>query len=105
MHNKPRLTSISLINENSLQIVFAKNWYQEDINALTTLILNSFEDHQVIETISGADREYCRFEWHKNYFVINFECYSESCWIEHETTPNIALLKSIERCLQLQNNI
>ena len=101
MPNKPLLASISLINENSLQLVFAKNWYQEDINALTTLILNSFEDHQVIETISGADREYCRFEWQKNYFIINFECYSESCWIEHETTPNIALLNSIKQCLDL----
>lgn len=101
MYNKAQLASVSLINENSLQVSFTENWYQEDIKALTTLIFSYLKDHQVIESISGADREYCRFEWQHNYYVINFECYSESCWIENETTVNTVSLKSIKQCLDL----
>lgn len=55
MHNKPQLASVSLINENSLQITFTENWYQEDIEVLTTLIFNYIKDYQIIESISGAD--------------------------------------------------
>lgn len=100
MHSKIQLTSVHIINEDSLQINFAKNWYQEDIKSFTTFILGHLDAHHVIEVISGADREYCRFEWQQHYFVLNFECYSESCWIENETTPNFNLLTSIKQYLE-----
>ena len=100
MHSKIQLASIYTINKNSLQINFIDRWHQEDIKSLTSFILNHLKAHHVIEVISGADREYCRFEWQKDYFVLNFECYSESCWIENETTPNFTLLTSIKQCLE-----
>lgn len=96
---KISIASVTLINPNSLQVVFNDNWYQEDITTLALYVLCLLEDHHVIETISGADREYCRFEWQQNHFIINFECYSESCWIENETIPNTTLLNSIKQCL------
>lgn len=95
-----QILSIDLVNQNSLQITFTEAWYQEDIPQLTSCILNYLSELHVIEKTSGADREYTRFEWQQDYFIINFECYSESCWIENETTPNIPLLSLIKENIE-----
>jgi hypothetical protein len=94
------IRSSEIINQNSLQIVFAKDWYQEDVTQLITTILSFLKDHQVLENISGADRENCRFKWRSDYFILNFECYSQSCWIENETAPDIELLTLLKQNLE-----
>lgn len=95
-----KISSIEMINSNSLQIIFSDHWYQEDTVQLTQNILNLLENHKVLEQISGGDRENCRFEWLQEYFMLNFEYYSQSCWIENETTPNIDLLNTIKQHLE-----
>ncbi len=62
MIKQRKIASSTLINENSLQINFINNWYQEDVSQLTTDILSALTGHHILETISGADRENCRFE-------------------------------------------
>lgn len=102
MAEQSKIASLILINENSLQINFTNNWYQEDVSQLTTDILSALTGHHILETISGADRENCRFEWQQEYFMLNFECYSQSCWIENETTPNLSFLNLIKQHLEAE---
>ncbi|WP_426359072.1 DUF3630 family protein [Pseudocolwellia sp. HL-MZ19] len=101
MLEQSKIASLTLINENSLQIIFHEIWYQEDVSQLTADVLSALKDHNILETISGADRENCRFEWQQEYFMMNFECYSQSCWIENETTPNLSLLTTIKQHLEV----
>jgi len=78
------ITAAKTVNSNSLQLLFNLDWYQEDTLNLSEIVFDKLEDCQILEKISGADKEYVRFIWHGHAFIINFECYSESCWIEHE---------------------
>lgn len=94
------ISSLELIESSSLQVIFTDDWYQEDVPQLTEIILSSLEGHHTLEQISGGDRENCRFEWSQEYFILNFECYSQSCWIENETTPNVDLLNKIKTHLE-----
>ncbi|GAA6171442.1 hypothetical protein NBRC116592_11120 [Colwellia sp. KU-HH00111] len=64
-----------------IDILFNKSWYQEDINLLTKLLLNKVTASQIKETILGADRENIRFQYLDAEFVLNFDYYSQSCWI------------------------
>ncbi|WP_077339755.1 DUF3630 family protein [Pseudocolwellia agarivorans] len=95
-----KISSVELVNQTSLQITFVAGWYQEDIPLLTSLVLSLLKDHYLIETTQGADREYTRFKWQDDYFILNFECYSESCWIENETKTNTPLLNLIKQYIE-----
>jgi hypothetical protein len=78
------IKSATLINHNSLQISFTNDWYQENIINLAELVFEKLDHCQTIERVSGADKEYYRFMWSEHRFIVNFECYSQSCWIENE---------------------
>jgi hypothetical protein len=39
---------------------------------------------KTLEIIMGADRAYQRFEYQSDFFTLQFECNSQSCWIEAE---------------------
>jgi len=93
------ITASEIINQNSLQLTFSDYWYQEDVPQLISNILSSLTDHHILENISGADRENCRFQWSTGYFIVNFECYSQSCWIENETASDIELLTLLQQSL------
>jgi len=95
-----KIASLIVINENCLQVNFKEDWYQEDIPQLISYLLSVLPEHRILENISGADRENCRFEWQQEYLIINFECYSYSCWIENETAPNLAILNTIKQKLE-----
>ncbi|TYK66521.1 DUF3630 family protein [Colwellia echini] len=68
--------------QDHLNILFAQNWYQEDITELSKLVFLPVEPVIIKEQNFGADREDIRFNWNENYFVLNFDFYSQSCWIE-----------------------
>lgn len=78
------ITAIKIINRNSLQVLFNDDWHQENILNLSELVFEKLDHHQIIERVLGADKEYVRFVWKQHAFIINFECYSQSCWLEHE---------------------
>lgn len=72
--------SINFIDKQ-ITVFFEQSWFQEDIPQLQQLVLDNISDHQVLEVIQGADRENIRFRWLAAEFVLNFEIYSQSCWI------------------------
>jgi len=72
-------------NENHIDIRFSTIWYQEDIPQLTELLFTRLPDVNIIEKQLGADRETYRLTIENNYLVLNFDCYSQSCWLEPES--------------------
>ncbi len=95
----PQITvqSINFADEQ-IAILFDQNWFQEDIIMLRQLLLSKIPDHQVKEVILGADRENIRFLWVSAEFVLNFDFYSQSCWIcaqDEISTPKIQSLYNL----------
>ncbi|TLU64605.1 DUF3630 family protein [Thalassotalea litorea] len=87
--------AITLSEDNIIQFRFAKMWGQEDIKQLLPLVLDKIADHQILEHVIGADREYLRFSYRGLYFMLQFESYSNACWIEAEdqfSQPGISTL-------------
>ena len=75
-----------------LSIYFENEWYQENIEALITLLLSPIMPVTIQEKIIGADRENIRFSWQNYYFVLNFDCYSQSCWLEGQGSKSTEYL-------------
>ncbi len=75
---------ISGITKQAEQLVlsFSKSWSQEDIGLLTELVFSGLASVNMQEKIIGADRENIRFSWQEQYFILNFDCCSQSCWLE-----------------------
>lgn len=81
---------------------FACFWYQDDIESLAGKILTNSPHVRIVESIQGADRENIRFVWHeKYYFTLNFDCYSQSCWVEGEDEISNQQLKDLMTALNV----
>jgi len=81
-----------------LALIFSNYWFQEDIEILTQLVFSSLTSINIQEKIIGADRENIRFSWQKHYFILNFDCCSQSCWLEGQdnaSTGHLANLYSV----------
>jgi hypothetical protein len=91
-----KITDAKLQENINLVIHFSSSWQQEDIPCLVKAIMRQLIDITVVEKIQGADRETVRLLYQKQYFSLNFELYSESCWLsveginEHLLLPEIA---------------
>lgn len=94
--NEQMIKSVKVIGDDALMIVFKQIWNQENISDLTYIFFKYLNDAIKQDCAVGADRESIRFTWQQEHFILNFECYSQSCWIEVENTPNLPLLKAIE---------
>ncbi|NMP16968.1 DUF3630 family protein [Thalassotalea sp. Y01] len=79
---------LTKINSHTVSLDLANQWDQEQALSLSQEILAKLGQHQVIETIAGADRFDCRFRFAEQDFVLHFEHYSESCWIEADDEFN-----------------
>lgn len=95
------IQTATLIAKNSLQISFNDGWYQDHIIELSKLLFDKLEYCQLTERVCGADKEYYRFVRLKHSFVVHFECYGQSCWIENEveSSSNDNLLVMLEERL------
>jgi len=96
------LSSAEVIEESSILIFFNSEWQQDNIHQLAKLVFAQLPGAMEIERVQGADRESIRIQWQQGFFVLNFECYSQSCWLEAEdeaSRENLGLLH-----LQLVNN-
>ena len=86
--------------DNVITISFQQLWDQDDIAELKSTIFEG-QDIRLIEHILGADRENFRLEWQHHIFCLNFDCYTQSCWIEaeQEIAQNLlpALLNLLKR--------
>lgn len=94
-----QIKTSTLDNNNLLLISFMQDWEQDDINLLSECIFNRLPDHKIKEHIQGADREYFRFTFNGEYLVLQFESYSESCWIEPEDQIGSKSLTLIHKLL------
>ncbi|WOH36133.1 DUF3630 family protein [Thalassotalea fonticola] len=94
-----QIQTAKLDNNNLLLISFTRGWDQDDINLLSQCIFKHLPEHQIKEHIQGADREYFRFTFNDEYLVLQFESYSESCWIEPEDQLNSQQLQKINSLL------
>jgi len=84
-------------HEDHLNINFKEEWYQEEISALIELIISPIMPIVIQEKSMGADRENIRFCWDAHYFVLNFDYYSQSSWIEGQdqaSTDYLTILHS-----------
>ncbi|KGJ97325.1 DUF3630 family protein [Colwellia psychrerythraea] len=81
-----------------LNVKFQNDWYQENIDVLIELLFLPNMQITIQERIIGADRENIRFNWNNTYYILNFECNSQSCWIEGQdvlSTEKLIHLKSV----------
>jgi len=65
-----------------LTVKFEHSWFQEDIEDLSEQLLHLLVPMKIQDKILGADRENIRFSWQGYYFILNFDCCSQSCWFE-----------------------
>ncbi len=65
-----------------LAVNFENEWFQEDIETFSEVIFEALMPISIQEKILGADRENIRFTWREHCFILNFDCYSQSCWFE-----------------------
>jgi len=94
--------SIKLIEKHPayLNISFSTKWYLEDINDLIELLFRPIMPLNIQESILGVDRENIRFEWYQHRFVVNFESYSQSCWVEGQDEQSKAYLLTLYEILR-----
>lgn len=88
---------LSLIEEQ-LSIIFKNTWFQEDINTLSQMIFKRIAKHDIKEQVLGADRETIRFTWQNAELALNFDYYSQSCWIsahDQQSQTQIPVLKNL----------
>ena len=90
------LKNMTMIEEGILSIIFVELWFQEEIDMLVGIVMAKMIDSGIIEHLKGADRESIRFNWDGHLFVLNFEYYSQSCWIESESSKGKDLLAILQ---------
>ncbi|WP_138140218.1 DUF3630 family protein [Colwellia psychrerythraea] len=78
-----------------LNVTFKNDWCQENIATLIDLLFLPIMPVTMQEKIIGADRENIRFRWDNNNFVLNFDYYSQSCWIEGQDSPSTEQLATL----------
>ncbi|MCJ8294511.1 MAG: DUF3630 family protein [Colwellia sp.] len=88
----PQSIKSLIYQADHLSVSFKNDWYQENIAALITLLLSPIMPVTIQEKIIGADRENIRFCWQDHYFVLNFDCYSQSCWLEGQGSKSTEYL-------------
>jgi len=98
--NESLIKSVKLTNDRIVMIFWEPYWYQEDVDGLTAILIKFVEGAEITESIIGADRINVRFSYKHGYFVLNFEYYSQSCWIEDKSSDVfIANIAQSIRCL------
>ncbi len=89
---------------NILTISFENTWFQEDIALLAELVFAPLVTVNIQERILGADRENIRFIWQEHYFILNFDCYSQSCWLEGQDNKSSQYLEILYEELKYDGN-
>jgi hypothetical protein len=95
---------ITMIAHVDSHLIFSFNdeWYQEDIGNLYTLLFSLLENLNIQEKIFGADRECVRFSWQNCYqFTLNFDYYSQSCWVEGVDEQSMSQVASLLSAFQI----
>ena len=78
-----------------LTLNFDQPWFQEDIEELYQQVFSALIQVNIQGKITGADRENIRFSWQGHYFVLNFDCCSQSCWLEGQDNESTAQIEHL----------
>jgi hypothetical protein len=65
------------------------------------MIFNNLTEVTITENTQGADRSNIRFNYKTGRFLLNFECYSQSCWVEPEDELSGEFLPQIAKYIKL----
>ena len=87
--------SLEILDNHALLIAYNSVWYQDDICLMKEVIIKKLPAANTIESLVGADRESLRFSWRSHAFMLHFEYYSQSCWIEAESEPSHFLINDL----------
>lgn len=98
-----QLNHIVLQDDSCLVLDFNHQWYQDDLTQLINVFFLSFQLLTKVEHIHGADCECVRFTYCDLSFILNFECYTRSCWIEAESHVDQLLMSDLLAYLQCNN--
>jgi len=90
---------IVLLAQEQIEIRLIASFDEEDIAKLSDVIFKHLENTQKLEEIYGADRVNIRFTAFAGHFVLCFELYSQSCWIESELGGQNAALSQLYQVL------
>jgi len=93
--NEPLIKRVQVLDNNVVIITWQQHWYQEEIDNLVSVIFHNVESTKIIESVIGADRHCCRFNYRTGHYVLNFEYYSQSCWIEAEDELSNVFISTI----------
>lgn len=80
------LTLSKFLSETSetITLTYSSKWSDEDIPTMAQNFLENIAESKIVESTLGADRAYFRFDWKDYPFILHYEIYSQSCWIEAE---------------------
>lgn len=85
------IQNFTYLPEHTISISFDDFWHDEDIPNLAQTVFARIENHQLVETVLGADRQYLRFIWQTHHYILHFEFYAQSSWIESEPVDESAM--------------
>ena len=68
---------------------------QEDMTPMAHYLLSKIVDSTLIDIVEGVDRACYRVELQGQNFTINFEIYSQSCWLEPEAAQELTILHKV----------
>jgi len=78
-----------------IAINFNRDWSQEDVAQLSRELLDKLGEIKVIEHAQGADLETLHFLYLDQEFLLSFEFYGQSCWIESLNNQGLAYLNDL----------
>jgi len=81
MSNKQTFICESLV-DSVITLSYQQDWSQDELDLLITQFFLQYSCFEQGERVLGADREVVYFLWQDYRFSLNFECYSESIWME-----------------------
>ena len=97
--NESLIKSVKLTDDHIVMIIWQSYWHQEDIDTLTSTLIKHVEGAKITENVVGADRINIRFCYKKGDFILNFENYSQSCWIEAEDESSEVFIAQIAQSI------
>lgn len=96
------IKSTQRVADNALSIEFDSPWMMDDLSPFIDHVINVCGITTVNEVILGADLHCVRFTYEEDVFLLQFEEYSQSSWIETETPEGEVHLMTLESLLVQQ---
>mgnify|MGYP003644733163 CR=1 FL=1 len=97
------ISNIEEINSRVLQLQFNVEWTLDDTTAIIEHLLQ-ITSASVLEVVQGADLRCLRITRGGYQFLLNFEEYSNACWLECVSEQDMVGLADIKQLMPLISN-